>query len=46
MTARLQQEAQLVNTRLRPPAPVPQPADNNNAQLTRTPLRKAIALLL
>lgn len=46
MTARLQQEAQLVNTRLRPPAPAPQPVDNNNAQLTRTPLRKAIALLL
>ncbi|HPF58773.1 MAG TPA: DNA primase [Candidatus Competibacteraceae bacterium] len=45
MTLRLQQEAQLVNTRLRPPARPSRPADSN-AQLTRTPLRKAIALLL
>ncbi|HRY15806.1 MAG TPA: toprim domain-containing protein, partial [Candidatus Competibacteraceae bacterium] len=45
MTARLQQEAQLVNTRLRP-LPSRRPADGDNAQLTRTPLRKAIALLL
>ncbi|MCB1920275.1 MAG: DNA primase [Candidatus Competibacteraceae bacterium] len=46
MSARLQQEAQLVNTRLRPPVLVSQLRNNNNAQLARTPLRKAIALLL
>jgi DNA primase len=46
MILRLQQEAQLVNTRLRPPAPSTRPVDGYNAQLTRTPLRKAIALLL
>lgn len=46
MAARLQQEAQLVNTRLRPPAPVSTRPTGGNSQLTRTPLRKAIALLL
>ncbi|MCB1777322.1 MAG: DNA primase [Candidatus Competibacteraceae bacterium] len=46
MTARLQQEAQLVTTRLRPPVPSRRPADRDHAQLTRTPLRKAVALLL
>lgn len=44
MEARLQHDAQLVRTRLRPPAPI-RPVDHN-ALLTRTPLRKAIALLL
>ena len=49
MAARLRQEAQLVQTRLRPPtAPAldARGAAERNAQLTRTPLRKAIALLL
>ncbi|MEZ5584951.1 MAG: hypothetical protein R3F37_21235 [Candidatus Competibacteraceae bacterium] len=46
MILRLQKEAQLVNTRLRPPCPILPAVDSNNAQLTRTPLRKAIALLL
>jgi len=46
MAVRLRQEAQLVKTRLRPPAPSSRPVSSNNAQLTRTPLRKAIALLL
>lgn len=44
MEARLQQDAKLVHTRLRPPTPS-RPVDRN-APLTRTPLRKAIALLL
>ena len=44
MEARLQRDAKLVHTRLRPLAPV-RPVDHN-APLTRTPLRKAIALLL
>ena len=49
MAARLRQEAQLVQTRLRPPAAPAldaRGAAERNAQLTRTPLRKAIALLL
>ena len=46
MEERLRQEAQVANTRLRPPAStVTSPADRN-LRLTRTPLRKAIALLL
>ena len=46
MDERLRQEAQVANTRLRPPAStVASPADRN-LRLTRTPLRKAIALLL
>ena len=46
MEERLRQEAQVVSTRLRPPATTPiNPADRN-LRLTRTPLRKAIALLL
>jgi DNA primase len=44
MEARLQRDAKLVHTRLRPPAPI-RPVDHN-APLTRTPLRKAMALLL
>jgi DNA primase len=44
MEARLQQDARLVHTRLRPPAPTR--TVDRNAPLTRTPLRKAIALLL
>ena len=43
---RLRQEAQVINTRLRqPPAKVASPGDRN-LRLTRTPLRKALALLL
>lgn len=47
MEERLRQDAQLVNTRLRPPPAhaATQPADRN-LRLTRTPLRRAIALLL
>ena len=46
MEKQLQQEAQLVSTRLRrPPPSVASPIDRN-PRLTRTPLRKAIALLL
>ena len=46
MEARLRQEAHVTNTRLRPPpAHSISPADHN-LPLTRTPLRKAIALLL
>lgn len=44
MEARLQRDAQLVHTRLRPPTPIR--IVDHNALLTRTPLRKAIALLL
>jgi DNA primase len=44
MEARLQQDAKLIHTRLRPPAPTR--TVDHNAPLTRTPLRKAIALLL
>lgn len=46
MEARLQQDAKLIRTRLRPPAPSPMRTADRNAPLTRTPLRKAIALLL
>ena len=46
MAARLQQDAKLVQTRLRPHAPVPIRPTDRNAPLTRTPVRKAIALLL
>ncbi|MDQ5908508.1 MAG: primase [Pseudomonadota bacterium] len=46
MAARLQQDAKLVQTRLRPPAPAPIRPTDRNAPLTRTPVRKAIALLL
>lgn len=46
MAERLRQEAQLINTRLRPhPVRTAQPVDHH-LRLTRTPLRKAIALLL
>ena len=46
MAERLRQEAQLINTRLRPhPVRTTQPVDHH-LRLTRTPLRKAIALLL
>ncbi len=46
MEERLRQEAQLINTRLRPRSvKATQPADRH-LRLTRTPLRKAIALLL
>jgi len=48
MEARLQKEAHLATTRLRPPpaaTAAPNRADRN-LRLTRTPLRKAIALLL
>ncbi|CDH43813.1 DNA primase [Candidatus Contendibacter odensensis] len=48
MEARLQKEAHLATTRLRPPpaaTAVPNRADRN-LRLTRTPLRKAVALLL
>lgn len=44
MAARLQRDAHLVQTRLHRPAP-PRAVDDN-AHLVRTPLRKAIALLL
>jgi len=46
MEARLQHDAKLVHTRLRPPAPAPIRTVDHNALLIRTPLRKAIALLL
>jgi DNA primase len=48
MEARLQQEAHLATTRLRPPpaATVASNRADRNLRLTRTPLRKAIALLL
>ncbi len=47
MEERLRQEAQVASTRLRPPpsTSATSPADRN-LRLTRTPLRKAIALLL
>ncbi len=46
MAERLRQEAQLINARLRPhPVRTAQPVDHH-LRLTRTPLRKAIALLL
>ncbi|HRD66798.1 MAG TPA: DNA primase [Candidatus Competibacter sp.] len=46
MEERLRHEAQLLSTRLRPPpSTATNPADRN-LRLTRTPLRKAIALLL
>ncbi|PIE82675.1 MAG: DNA primase [Candidatus Contendobacter odensis] len=49
MEERLRQEAQLTITRLRPPTLSPAKVANRsdrNLQLTRTPLRKAMALLL
>ncbi len=46
MAERLRQEAQLMHTRLRPPAVGTVNRARYNQQLTRTPLRKAIALLL
>ncbi|MDG4553590.1 MAG: DNA primase [Candidatus Competibacter sp.] len=46
MTERLRQEAQLTYTRLRSPAGGTVNRARHNLQLTRTPLRKAIALLL
>jgi DNA primase len=46
MAARLQQDAKLVQNRLRPPAPAPVWTADWNASLTRTPVRRAIALLL
>ncbi|HHW79038.1 MAG TPA: DNA primase [Xanthomonadaceae bacterium] len=46
MEERLRQEAQVVSTRLRPPATTPISPADRNLRLTRTPLRKAIALLL
>lgn len=46
MEERLRQEAQVASTRLRPPATTPTSPADRNPRLTRTPLRKAIALLL
>ncbi|MBK7541901.1 MAG: DNA primase [Candidatus Competibacteraceae bacterium] len=46
MEARLRQEAQVSNTRLRPPPSASSTAADHSLRLTRTPLRKAIALLL
>lgn len=46
MDQRLRQEAQVTNTRLRPPASAVIDRADRNLRLTRTPLRKAIALLL
>ncbi len=46
MAERLRQEAQLMRTRLRPAAGGTVNRARHNLQLTRTPLRKAIALLL
>ena len=46
MAERLRQEAQLMHTRLRPPAGGTVDRARQNLQLTRTPLRKAVALLL
>ncbi|HCK82796.1 MAG TPA: DNA primase, partial [Candidatus Competibacteraceae bacterium] len=46
MEARLRQEAQISNTRLRPPPSASSNPADHSLRLTRTPLRKAIALLL
>ena len=46
MEERLRQEAQLASTRLRPPPATSSNPIDHNLRLTRTPLRKAIALLL
>ena len=46
MEERLRQEAQLASTRLRPPPATSSNSTDHNLRLTRTPLRKAIALLL
>ncbi len=46
MEEQLRQEAQVASTRLRPPATTPTSPADRNPRLTRTPLRKAIALLL
>ena len=46
MVERLRQEAQLMHTRLRLPSGGTVDLARHNLQLTRTPLRKAIALLL
>ena len=46
MEKRLRQEAQVANTRLRSPASTVIDQADRNLRLTRTPLRKAIALLL
>ena len=46
MEERLRQEAQVGNTRLRPPPSTSAGPTDRNLRLTRTPLRKAIALLL
>jgi DNA primase len=46
MEERLRQEAQVGNTRLRPPPSTSASPTDRNLRLTRTPLRKAIALLL
>lgn len=47
MEERLRQDAQLVNTRLRPPPPgTTASLADRDLRLTRTPLRRAIALLL
>lgn len=46
MAEQLRHEAQLVKTRLRPPPPIVANPRDRNLHLTRTPLRKAIALLL
>lgn len=46
MEERLRQEAQLISSRLRPPSPTVVNPIDRNLRLTRTRLRKAIALLL
>lgn len=46
MEERLRQEAQLISSRLRPPSPTVVNPIDHNLRLTRTRLRKAIALLL
>lgn len=46
MEERLRQEAQVVSTRLRPPPSTSASPADRNLRLTRTPLRRAIALLL
>jgi DNA primase len=46
MEERLRQEAQVISTRLRPPPSTSASPADRNLRLTRTPLRRAIALLL
>ena len=46
MQERLRKEAQLVNTRLRPPTPTAHLTEDHSLRLARTPVRRLIALLL